>query len=204
MAGGSGPEAGNHGAGASAVASARSFWLSEDGAAAPPQYDSEFVGDRDLRHSESKRSSRKEKRKREEAGDEGAAMDEDDEGDKPAPKLRRNAQEVGKVSRRGWRQYQPAPARASSVKTKQTTSLTWEQRMENKAQRKAFQESKAELVEARRAVKRAEKEARALAKERKEQREAASNAATAQRVTNPATLKRIMASKKLRKKLVTV
>jgi len=199
---------------ASTVGGSRTYWLDEDAAAEPPQFDRNYKGTADLRASLSRRSSRNidrlssqaapasSKRKRTSTEDDNEEMETDADAAPASAKLQRTTQTVGKVSGRPWRQFQAAPARASSQKSKQATALTWEQRMEQKASKKMFQERRKEIEDARRSVKRAAKEQRESARERKEENERRSR--VVQVVTNPASLKRIMGNKKLKKKLVKV
>lgn len=105
---------------------------------------------------------------------------------------------VGKVSGRPWK----VPGqRAGSLKSA-ILSTTWEKKMKDKAAREAFVAKKREAVAARKAKLSEIKRRKEEAKERKKANQAKS--AIVQKVTNPAKLKKLMKSKKARKRLVTV
>lgn len=87
--------------------------------------------------------------------------------------------------------------------TKKTASLssTWEKKMANKAGREHFMTFKKEAVAAAKSKRKAAADQRRLAKERKDANKAKST--VVQKITNSATLKKMMKSKKDRKKLKT-
>lgn len=85
---------------------------------------------------------------------------------------------------------------------KAAKSTPWDKKMEQKAARQAFITRKREATEAFKAQRAAKAKQRKDAKERKKANQAKS--AVVQTITNPATLKKMMKSRKARKRLVTV
>lgn len=94
-----------------------------------------------------------------------------------------------------------APAERAATVMKAKPNASWEKQMAEKAAQKAFKEHKQAAQEAIKSKHKAAAEHRRLAKERKQENQKKSAVVT--KITNAATLKKMMKSKKLRKKLKT-
>ncbi|GMH42730.1 hypothetical protein BSKO_10649 [Bryopsis sp. KO-2023] len=103
---------------------------------------------------------------------------------------------AGKVSKRTWK----VPGdRMCSLKS-DTLKTSWEYKMEQRRVKKEFQEGVKAVKAAYGAKQKALREARQKTEERKEENRKKS--AVVQKISNPDTLKKMMASKKQRKKLM--
>ncbi|CAL5219037.1 g796 [Coccomyxa viridis] len=169
----------------------------------PPQYkDAQVIDFRNaMLGPRGYRMSRKRKieEKDEQAEMEANAMQEADTVGVPVQTSKRqklNIVGIGKGSGRSWKE---PSQRASSVKNPILTS-SWEKKMQDKAARQHFKEVKQVAIDARKQKLQKVRKQRADAKQRKEENQRKSM--VVQAVTNPKTLKKMMASKKDRKKLM--
>ncbi|GFR43546.1 hypothetical protein Agub_g4639 [Astrephomene gubernaculifera] len=130
-----------------------------------------------------------------------AAMQEDEQQELKQPEKRQKADETTfrPVSGRTWK----LPGQRASTVMKPSTSgkKSWNQRMADKAARKNLQELKGEAVAAAKAKRKAAADQRKAAKERKAANQQKS--AVVQKITNTATVKKMMKDKKQRKLLRT-
>lgn len=132
------------------------------------------------------------------AADEAAMEDGEQIAFKQPPKRQKlDTSGVGRISGRGWKQ---PGTRAGQLKN-QHLATSWEKKMQNKAEAKLFKEQKTAAHDEHKAKLSTEKERRRVAKERKEANQKKN--LKMEKISNPATLKRMMASKKQRKLLVT-
>lgn len=123
-----------------------------------------------------------------------AHMPEDEA--RPAKKSKTQA---NRVSGKNWKAV--APRMSSTGNPKLRTS--WEEKMNAKAEAALFKGQKDEARAERKEKLTAEKERRKAVKERKAENAKQALAKTGQKITNNATLRRMMKSKKQRKQLVT-
>lgn len=115
----------------------------------------------------------------------------------PAKRQKLDTSGVGRVSGRGWKQ---PGTRAGALKNPHLAT-SWEKKMADKAAAKLFKEQKTAASDEHKAKISKEKERRRVVKERKEANQKKN--LKMEKISNPATLKRMMASKKQRKLLVT-
>lgn len=129
------------------------------------------------------------------------AMDEDAGGGQaPAAKRRRVVAEGEPWRTVSGKVWKGAGFKAGTYKSA-VVGTTWEQKMALKAARKQFSEQKAAAGELRRDKRKAKSAERAAAKERKKVNQAKS--AVVQKITNAATVKKLLKSKKQRKLIKT-
>ena len=146
-----------------------------------------FESGEDYRSFTDARASRKRARQIEENG-----LEEEEEVDEHEMMRLRKAQRptykqvVGKASGRAWKQ--PAKQRAASFMKPQTGGTkSWDDRMKEKAAKKAFQEAMKEKAEEARAGRKAEHQRRAAKKQQKEENRKRTGIIMAE-VTNPKTI----------------
>ncbi|EIE22047.1 hypothetical protein COCSUDRAFT_53945 [Coccomyxa subellipsoidea C-169] len=131
---------------------------------------------------------------------EEAQMDETEEvtiAAAPAKRLKLNTVGVGKTSGRGWKE---AGERAGSLRNP-LLSTSWEKKMADKAAAQQFKAVKKAAVDAHKEKKQKLRTQREANLKRKEENRRKS--LVTQKISNPATLKRMLKSKKDRKKLMT-
>ena len=159
-----------------------------------------FESGEDFRSFTDARASRKRARHIEENG-----LEEEEEVDEHEMMRLRKAQRptyeqvVGKASGRAWK----LPAERASTVMKPATSRgikTWDQRMKEKAERKAFQAMKQEAADAARAKRKEEHERRAKKKQQKEEnRQRTGEGLYKPEITNPRTIAKRAKSKEFKK-----
>ena len=157
-----------------------------------------FESGEDVRGLEAGRASRKRARQVEENGLEDEEMVNEEEVDAYRKRHRPTYKQVlGKVSGRAWK----APAaRASSFKQAQLGGVkSWDDRMKEKAAKKAFQTKMKEASDEARAARKAEHERRAAKKAQKEENRRKSAAVFQQEITNPKTIAKRAESKERKK-----
>lgn len=158
-----------------------------------------FESGEDFRSFTDARASRKRDRHIEENG-----LEEEEEVDEHEMMRLRKAQRptyeqvVGKASGRAWKQ--PAKQRAASFMKAQTGGTkSWDDRMKEKAAKKAFQEAMKEKADEARADRKAEHQRRAAKKQQKEENIKRTGIIKAE-VTNPKTIAKHAKMRKATKK----
>lgn len=135
--------------------------------------------------------------------DEPQGMDTDAAEPYAAPAVKRQRAEgvaYRNVSGKSWKE---APSKRASADKNAIVNKhsSWEKKMQEKAQKKAFQEQKAAALDAIKAKRKAAAQHRQAVKDRKKANQEKS--VQVQQITNAATLKKMMKSKKQRKMLRT-
>lgn len=115
----------------------------------------------------------------------------------PVKRTKHNTLGAGKESGRPWK---AAGERASSLKNPLLSS-SWETKMQAKREHKQFQAARTEALAVHKEKLAVQRKRHEAAKQRREQNRRKS--AVVQKITNHATLRKMMASKKQRKKLMT-
>ncbi|BDA42079.1 hypothetical protein COCOBI_02-8800 [Coccomyxa sp. Obi] len=177
--------------------------MADDAAPVPPQYTTGPVTD--FRNAALGPVGYKKCRKRkmedyqEQVDQEEAQMDETEEirVNLPAKRLKLNTVGVGKASGRGWKE----PGERAGTLRNPLLSSSWEKKMADKAAAQQFKAVKKAALDAYKEKKQKLKQQREANIARKEENRKKSM--VTQKISNPATLKRMMKSKKERKKLMT-